>query len=382
VSRSDWTEHSVYDLASYQNGRAFKSGDTRGASGLPIIKIAELNRGITAATGKFDGTVEACHLLVESDIVFSWSGTIVVTRWRGADAALNQHLFKVSVKPDFDEDFVYYLLQSLIPRFNGIVDDQRTTMGHVKVTDLRAMRVLLPPKPQQVAVGKALRTLDEKLRLNGEIVAKTERLLVARLREIEVGSEDAWDGAPLTAVADFVNGGAFTKGASGAGRMVIRIRELNSGPNETTVYSDIEVPATREANAGDILFAWSGSLGVYRWSGPTSIINQHIFKVVPKVPAWLAYVRLIEHLPEFRAVARDKATTMGHIQRHHLEEAMARVPSEADLATIDTGLGPLWSLILAAEKESRGIATLHKSVLPQLVSGRIPAVGELGQDSA
>jgi type I restriction enzyme S subunit len=59
-----------------------------------------------------------------------------------------------------------------------------------------------------------------------------------------------------------------------------------------------------------------------RWYRPEAIINQHIFKVIPNegTPMWLVNQAMHEKLDEFRAIAADKATTMGHIQRRHLDE--------------------------------------------------------------
>lgn len=66
-------EISLYDLANWQNGLAFKN-ITFSSSGLPIIKIAELKNGITDQTkftqDKFDMNV----FLTKGDMLFSWSG--------------------------------------------------------------------------------------------------------------------------------------------------------------------------------------------------------------------------------------------------------------------------------------------------------------------
>ena len=76
----------------------------------------------------------------------------------------------------------------------------------------------------------------------------------------------------------------------------------------------------------DVLFSWSGSLEVEVWSGGRGALNQHLFKVASdKVPKWFYYFATRHHLPNFRAIAADKATTMGHIQRKHLTEARIAV---------------------------------------------------------
>ena len=177
---------------------------------------------------------------------------------------------------------------------------------------------------------------------------------------------------PLSSLAQFVNGKAYTRNASDTGRMVIRIAELNSGPGGSTVYNDIEVPSENLAEPGDLLFAWSGSLTVERWCRPEAIINQHIFKVLPKgaTPVWLVHGLLLNLLPYFQGIASGKATTMGHIQRHHLDEPV-EVPSAATMSALDRVCAPLWQRALAAEEESLVLADLRDALLPKLLSGEL-----------
>jgi type I restriction enzyme S subunit len=177
---------------------------------------------------------------------------------------------------------------------------------------------------------------------------------------------------PLSSLAQFVNGRAYTKNATGTGRVVIRIAELNSGLGGSTVYNDIEVPDDNVARPGDLLFAWSGSLTAARWYRPEAIVNQHIFKVIPNAgwPMWLVACAVDRKLDEFKAIAADKATTMGHIQRHHLD-GLVGVPGRADIEANDAAMSALWDRALAAEVESLRLADLRDTLLPHLMSGRI-----------
>ena len=50
--------------------------------------------------------------------------------------------------------------------------------------------------------------------------------------------------------------------------------------------------------------------------GGRAALNQHLFKVTffGITPGWRSYLSLVEsHILNFRAIAADKATTMGHI---------------------------------------------------------------------
>src|SRR5699024_3058727 len=103
-----------------------------------------------------------------------------------------------------------------------------------------------------------------------------------------------------------------------------------------------------------------------------AIINQHIFKVTPaEYPAWLVFDRLEAVMPEFRALAADKATTMGHIQRGHLTSTTISVPTSAVIARLDEELAPLWERLLLAERENLRLSRLRDALLPELLSGRV-----------
>lgn len=144
------------------------------------------------------------------------------------------------------------------------------------------------------------------------------------------------------------------------------------------MYNDIDVPDEKVARAGDILMSWSGSLAVYRWFRDEAIVNQHIFKVIPTgYPAWLVFDRLDAVMPIFRGVAADKATTMGHIQRGHLESTNVEIPVGPEIEQLNEMLSPLWGRLLSAEREVVRLTELRDALLPELLSGRmrVPAEG-------
>ena len=169
-----------------------------------------------------------------------------------------------------------------------------------------------------------------------------------------------------------MNGRNFTKDASGDGRVVVRIAELTSGIGGSTVRNDVDAPEENIAYPGDILFAWSGSLTLHRWVHPEALVNQHIFKVIPidGVPGWLVYQALDSVMPAFKAIAADKATTMGHIQRRHLDIEVG-IPSVDDWTAMSRVMRPLWDSTLTLARESRALAQLRDTLLPALMDGTL-----------
>lgn len=229
--------------------------------------------------------------------------------------------------------------------------------------------VLVPPLPEQQAIAEVLGALDDKIAANTELGTTAEELSQTLFQSMLSKNSHP---EPLSRTAQFINGKAFTKNASGTGRVVIRIAELNSGIGNSTVYNDIEVEEKHLAIPGSILFAWSGSLTLHRWFKSEGIVNQHIFKVVPEAgyPNWLVFELLHRKLGEFKSIAADKATTMGHIQRKHLDEVVL-VPSSEAINQNSPLMEALWQQSLNAAVENETLAATRDALLPQLMSGKL-----------
>lgn len=237
---------------------------------------------------------------------------------------------------------------------------------------LNSIPVAPPASHLRLAISDILGAIDDKIAANSRLIAAADALAEAQFR----AALNEAHPKPLSSFAEFINGKAFTKGASGAGRVVVRIAELNSGIGNSTVFSDADVDDKHLARPGDILFAWSGSLTLHRWYRDEAIINQHIFKVIPSdgVPHWLIYELLRSKLRDFKLIASDKATTMGHIQRKHLDE-LVLVPNDRSRDEIASIMDSLWQTALNAERENQTLATTRDALLPQLMSGNLTVKG-------
>jgi type I restriction enzyme S subunit len=235
-------------------------------------------------------------------------------------------------------------------------------------SSLDAMQLRVPGPFTQRAIAEVLGALDDKIAVNANVVAASESLMSTAYSKLAHSGHLV----PLSTTASFINGKAFTKGASDTGRLVVRIAEMNSGISNSSVYSDAIVDEEYLARPGSILFAWSGSLSVHRWFREEAIVNQHIFNVLPNpgYPNWLVFQMLQSKMASFRAIAADKATTMGHIQRHHLE-ALVSLPAHEQLASCDALMAASWSKALLSERESLALAALRDTLLPALMSGKL-----------
>ena len=104
-----WKVGRLTEIASYMNGLAMqKFPPENNEDSLPVLKIKELGQGFCGT----DSDRCSCNIKDEckihnGDVIFSWSGTLLVDVWCGGDCGLNQHLFKVTSK-DHPKWFYYY----------------------------------------------------------------------------------------------------------------------------------------------------------------------------------------------------------------------------------------------------------------------------------
>lgn len=353
--------------------------------GVPVVRGVNLASGIFIDSDfVFISDEQADRMpganLTSGDLVFTHRGTIgqvSMIPWNRKHARYVLSTSHVKARLDASRarpEFYYYYFQS--PQGQQELLKNASVVGvpgiAQPVATIKSLSVPHPPLPVQNAIVETLWALDDKIAVNDQIVRACDELRAVRFAYWMLGHPESVEERPLSSMAEFVNGRAFTKEASGTGRMVIRIAEINSGPGGSTVYNDIEVPDVHLARPGDVLFAWSGSLAVARWFRAEGIINQHIFKVIPRVgiPAWLVFELVNSKLTMFKGIAADKATTMGHIQRRHLDEPVTS-PVFERISDLDAALETLWDRALLAEQESLKLAQLRDTLLPKLMSGEI-----------
>jgi type I restriction enzyme S subunit len=139
-----------------------------------------------------------------------------------------------------------------------------------------------------------------------------------------------WKRVPLGDTARFINGAAFKPSDwADDGLPIIRIQNL-TGTGESFNRTNRVVKPDLVVEPGDLLVSWSATLDAYRWSGPRGVLNQHIFKVLPKEgvrPDYLYYA-LREVIAELET--KTHGSTMKHVVRGDFESTRIPLPSIAE----------------------------------------------------
>ena len=167
-------------IANYLNGLAMQKFRPQiEENGIPVLKIKELGQGYTDASSDIcSENIADGYKVHNGDVIFSWSGTLMVKIWCGGLCGLNQHLFKVSSEI-YPKWFYYFWTKHHLNKFIRIAQDKAVTMGHIKRSDLEASEILIPQMDILAKLDAIINPLFSQI-----IEMKCENRNLATIRDI------------------------------------------------------------------------------------------------------------------------------------------------------------------------------------------------------
>ena len=185
-----WKQASLIDIADYLNGLAMqKYCPTADESGIPVLKIKELRQGCCDDNSELcSPSIKSDYIIHDGDVIFSWSGSLLVDLWCGGICGLNQHLFKVT-SSKYDKWFYYAWTKHHLDRFVAVAADKATTMGHIKRDELAKAEVLIPNETDYNRIGALLQPIYEMIisnRIENKKLAATRDTLLPKLMNGEI----------------------------------------------------------------------------------------------------------------------------------------------------------------------------------------------------
>ena len=174
-----WKKGNLLDIANYLNGLAMQKFRPRDDEvGLPVLKIKELRQGSCDVSSELcSPSIKPEYIVHDGDVIFSWSGSLLVDIWCGGTCGLNQHLFKVTSET-YDQWFYYLWTAHHLERFIAIAADKATTMGHIKRGELEKAEVLIPSEKDYKEISSLMNPL-----FNLIIANRIEARKLAELRD-------------------------------------------------------------------------------------------------------------------------------------------------------------------------------------------------------
>ncbi|HFL6824087.1 restriction endonuclease subunit S [Enterococcus faecium] len=360
-----------YEVKEFNSGTKFRNNDTLMARITPCLE---------------NGKTAYVNILNEDEIAFGSTEYFVLRA--DENYILPKYLYYISISDK--------LRNVAIKSMTGTSGRQRAQKESILDFEIE-----LPSISIQKKVLSILDSIDSKIELNNQIISNLEELASTLFKRWFVDFEfpdengnpykssggkmddsefgkipEGWEATSLSDIANYKNGLAMQKfrpDEDEESLPVLKIKELNQGfTDSNSDRCSIDISDEVKIENGDVVFSWSGTLLVKIWTGGNAGLNQHLFKVTSnKFPKWYYYLWTKFYMNKFIGIAKDKATTMGHIKRQHLNEAKVLIPSIDMLEKFGKVLGPTIDMVTEKGIENLELSNLRDSLLPKLLSGEI-----------
>lgn len=323
----------------------------------------------------------------------------------------------IPLKPaEFSSEYFYNLYRVEKYRKKVAYGDTGTTVRRLSEEGICEQVVPLPDLPTQQAINEIISLIDQQIANNVALSRNLEALaqsifkswfidfdpVHAKMKgEKPFGMDDetaelfpdslvkselgdipkGWEVLALDQMCEFLNGLALQKypPKSKEDRIpVIKIAQLRSGDTSKADQASSAIPSKYIIVNGDILFSWSASLLVEHWVSGVGALNQHLFKVTGKqISNLLSYFYTKASLPTFQAIASEKATSMGHIQRSHLKDEKYAVPSKDCIERLSQYIENLIDQKIQVLESNNELKILLERLIPGLILDEITVPSEL-----
>ena len=172
-----WEVKSLWQIANYFNGLALQKYRPTDEEYLPVIKIREMNEGISSNTEKASPDIPKNAIIDDGNILFSWSASLDVMIWNQGKGALNQHIFKVTSE-QYPKSFYYFELLNYLKHFKMMAELRKTTMGHITQDHLKQAYICIPKIELLEVMENKLKPIFDK-----NLILHKENRQLAKLRD-------------------------------------------------------------------------------------------------------------------------------------------------------------------------------------------------------
>lgn len=374
---SEWRETTIENLAAPERG-ALSTGPFGSAissrffqtSGIPVIRGSNLSLDIETRlvdddivfvseekAQKFERSIAK-----KGDLVFTCWGTIGQIGLIDSRAHFDRYVVsnkQMKLTPNtqiVDPLFLYYSLSS--PK--SIAHVQSSSIGSsvpgFNLTQLRQIPVRLPPIWEQRSISSALDALDEKIAVNERIITSSSNLCETLHRELHNKSEKE---ANLGEVTDLLYGKSLPKTKRTPGKIPV----YGSGGQGGT-HSEALVTGP------GIIIGRKGTVGSVHWSEDDFFPIDTTFYASMKSPS-ISLEYLYFTLSGLHLESMNSDSAVPGLNRSEALSKKIRIPEPESLYNFTKQTREMFSHTHARRSESRTLAELRDTLLPQLMSGKL-----------
>lgn len=383
MTRTNWQYSALGEVAEVTAGDPAPQGiDDFTPDGLPFVRMQDVGRyGRTTALVSIKDHVAphiSDHLkrFPPGSILVPKSGASIRLNHRailGIEAHVVSHLAVIQTGPKLNNRFAYYWLSSV--DLSPVAHD--ADLPSLKTSELAKLQVPVPPLSEQEQIVRILDDAEELRKVRAQANCRTADLIPALFHDLfgdPISRANKWGMIAVEDAVDLVNGRAFGPNDWGKeGFPIIRIQNLKDPSAPFNCFQgDFDVK--HRVEKGDLLLSWAGQLvsfGLHIWNGPTGVLNQHIFKVVPKLAFERTYLEQALTYVVETAKHRFHGIEMKHITKAALHKYTFAYPPIVLQREFAARVAEIRAMKAQQGASRRRIDNLFQSLLHRAFAGQL-----------
>lgn len=395
----DWVKIPVVDYAESFKGKLPSSLlETPADDAIPYLLIDNFIKG-KATTYTTDTNLPA---ISERDTAVVGDGSRSGLAVRGMAGILGSTLVGFRAREGFDEDYLFYVLESLVPYTNT------ATIGgavpHLDQRLLGTMKLATPPLIEQRAIAKVLKTADETIDATKKEIEATERLKRSLMQQLFtegipgrhqrftvkkwLSYPETWTPTKLGNISSI--GSGFTMGRNLSGFETVEVpyltvRNVRDGYFDFSDLASIEVKETElkgySLSYGDVLMTEGGDRdklgrgGMWREEVKPCVFQNHIFRIRFEQKTYLP--ELFHYLMQsywtknyFNAHAKQ-TSNLATINSRELKNFPLAIPNFDEQEDMLELMRAVEKQLISQRDELEANQRLKQSLLQNLLTGRV-----------
>lgn len=389
-------------------------------SGFSMVYISRGERSIT----KQGLQNSSAKLIPPNSILYTSRAPIGYVAINSVQVATNQGFKSLVPKEDFDPFYLYYLLKNskeiILTHASG------GTFAEIGATALGEVELPFPDFKTQVAIGRLLHDLDEKIRLNTEIAKTLEAIaqtifkswfidfdpVHAKSRGEQPEGMDVATAAmfpdsfestelgPIPKSWTWGNLGVFTEvidclhskkpALLEAGLPYLQLDTISDGGvlryDKAAKISEQDYrkwTSRIEVTGGDCLVTNVGRVGAVSQipQGFRAAIGRNITAIRPKRPqetkTFLISLLTSQYMKREISLKTDSGTILDALNVRNIPSLKSPIPPSSVLRCFEESVGPFWAQVHNLYQENVVLGAVRDSLLPRLISGELEIPDEL-----
>lgn len=408
----------IGEVASFQNGYAFKSKDFVQDGKYKIIKIKELKDGKvrffndSASVNVDDERIIEKYIVEKGDVLFALTGDPVNKNnplsWVGRVsvyeddqlALLNQRVCKLLPKEELNAKYIYYYFRA----FNNFyalasIAKGSASQANISTKDIEAMEIALPSLNIQNKIVSVLDSIGEKINQNNKINKNLEQQAVSLFKRLFTTTDDTMMSEvgeiPTTftlckigeipmLVTDYVANGSFASLKANVTlyqgkNFAYFIRNTDLKSDSFSVFVDqhsYEFLSKSVLYGGEVIISNVGDVGsVFLCpvlDRPMTLGN-NIILLRPENHSLRYYLYIwFKHAQGQALIQGIKGgSAQPKFNKTDFKNLMIAIPNDDILRKFDETVSPMFELISNNNAESKNLSSLRDTLLPKLMSGEL-----------